>query len=75
MSKIKKEMNVPAVTEAAKLAGKQLSAWTAVETRAKSMLDAAQKEDVSTSFAEFRFTGCSVQGIVKAGNVVLKIED
>jgi hypothetical protein len=69
-----KSKNVPAVTEAARDASKTLSVWSAVETRAKQLKDAAEKQEANGSFAEIHFTGARVQGVIKAGDVVLKID-
>ena len=69
-----KHKNVPAITEAAKQAAKALSAWTAVEAHGKRILEATNDAAVSGDFAELHFRGASVQGVVKVGNVVMKIE-
>ncbi len=67
--------NVPAITEAAKQAAKSLTAWAAVEAHGKRILDAAKEANTVTGdFAELHFRGTSVQGVVKVGNVVMKIE-
>lgn len=63
-----------AITEAAKQAGKQLSAWAAVEAHGKRILEATKDAEVTGDFAELHFSGARVQGIVKVGNVVMKIE-
>ena len=62
------------ITAAAKEASQSLSAFTAVEAAAKRITDAVKTEDVTGSFAEFAFEGARVRGVVKAGSVVIKID-
>ncbi len=69
-----KKSNVPAITEAAQQAAKTLTAWTAVEAHGKRILEAAKDAKVTGDFAELHFSGARVQGVVKVGNVVMKIE-
>ncbi len=63
-----------AITETARAAGAQLTAWGAVEAHAKRILDATKEAEVNGDFAEIHFSGNHVQGVIKAGNVVLKID-
>jgi hypothetical protein len=63
-----------AVTEAASQAAKSLSAWGAVEAQAEKMLHAVQNTQAKGDFAELHFNGDHVQGVVKVGNFVMKIE-
>ena len=65
-----------AISDAAQSAAGALSAWGAIEARAKSILAAteAQEATASGSFAEIHFTHGNVRGVIKAGDVVLKIE-
>ncbi len=72
MAKTKERL--PSVTEAARSAGKALSAWAAVEVAAKKAVGAAEAKAAPESFAEFHFTGATVRGVVKAGSCVLKVE-
>jgi hypothetical protein len=69
-----KSRNVPAVTEAAKEASRHLSAWEAVEAHGKRILEAAKDEEISGDFAEVHFSKGEVAGVIKVGNVVLKIQ-
>ena len=59
-----------AITDAART----LSAFAALELEAQKRLTQVEEAEPASSFAEFRFCNGSVQGVVKAGNVVLKIE-
>lgn len=62
------------ITDLARETGKQLNAWSAVEAHAKRQLDATRGTEVNGDFAELHFSGASVKGVVKVGNVVMKIE-
>ncbi len=70
-----KPTGTKAITTLAQQAGKQLDAWAAVEANAKRILDVTKEADVTGDFAELHFTGARVQGVVKVGNVVMKIEN
>lgn len=63
-----------AITEAAKQAANQLTAWAAVEARAKHLHADATAQPLTGNFAEIHFTGARIQGVIKAGDVVLKID-
>ena len=66
--------NVPAITEAALQAAKSLTAWDAVKAHGKRIHEASRDATVTGDFAELHFSGARVQGVVKVGNVVMKIE-
>lgn len=71
---VKSKTNNLAVTEAARSAAKSLSAFTAVEAQARKIMEAVTTEEPSGNFAEVRFAGAEVTGVIKVGNVVLKIQ-
>ncbi len=62
------------ITAAAQSAAKTLSAFTALEVHAKRVQDAVKEEEVNADFGEFHFSQHGIQGAVKAGNVVIKID-
>ncbi len=62
------------VTAAAQAASKTLSAFTALEVNAKRITDAVKEEEVTADFGEFHFSREGIQGAVKAGSVVIKID-
>ncbi len=62
------------ITAAAQSTAKTLSAFTALEVHAKRVQDAVKEEEVTANFAELHFTGGRIQGAIKAGNVVIKID-
>ena len=66
--------NALAISEAARQAATALTAWEAVEARAKQLRADAEAEPASTNFAEFHLTGSRIQGVIKAGEVILKID-
>jgi hypothetical protein len=47
--------------------------WRAVEANARRIAEEASRAEAPDSFAEMEFSGAVVRGVVKAGNVVLKI--
>ncbi len=69
-----KTRNLPAVTEAAKRAGLQLSTFAAVEAEAANHLRAAENKQAGQNFAEFLLSGNGSRAIVKIGDSVFKIE-
>lgn len=69
-----KKPNQIAIREAAKDAAQHLAAWTAIEAMAKENLKAVEKNEASGNFAEVHFKNGNFVGIIKAGDVVLKIE-
>lgn len=69
-----KHKNVPAVTEAARAAGKQLATWGAVEAMAKKAVESADHAANSVNFAEFLLSGTGSKAIVRIGESVFRIE-
>ena len=69
-----KHEHVPAVTEAARGAGKQLATWGAVEAMAQKTVAAAGQKTDSTNFAEFLLSGTGSKAIVKIGESIFRIE-
>jgi hypothetical protein len=63
-----------AVTEAARQAGVQLATWSAVETMAKKVNEAAERRAESNTFAEFLLSGTGSKAIVRIGDSVFRIE-
>jgi hypothetical protein len=63
-----------AVTEAARQAGTVLASWRAVEAEAQNQLEAAKVKAASANFAEFHFHDGRFCGVVKAGDLVVKVE-
>ena len=66
--------SVATITEAARSAGSKLSVWGAVEAEAKKRMIAAQEDKTGRNFAEIHFFGGSIEGVIKAGDVVLKVQ-
>lgn len=70
--------HLPAVTEAAREASTRLTSWKAVEASAKSFLKASEEATDGNNFVELHIHAgpnkTAMQGVVKAGNVILKIE-
>lgn len=62
------------ITAAAQAASKTLSAFTALEVNAKRITDAVKEEEVTANFGEIHFVGGRITGAIKAGNVVIKID-
>jgi hypothetical protein len=62
------------ITETARVAGAQLTAFSAVETNAKKILEAAIGSDKDGVAWEIHLTGKSAKGIVKTANGLLRIE-
>lgn len=69
-----KKPNQIAIREAAKDAAQHLAAWHAVEAAAEKNLKAVEKREASGNFAEVHFKDGHFAGVIKAGDVVLKIE-
>lgn len=69
-----KHKNIPAVTEAARDASKQMAAWGAVETLAKKAVKQREDAENSTDFAEFLLSGKGSKAIVRIGDSVFRIE-
>lgn len=69
-----KHKNVPAVTEAARAAGKQLATWGAVEAMARKAVAAADQKTDFANFAEFLLSGTGSKAIVRIGESVFRIE-
>jgi hypothetical protein len=61
------------VTKAAAEAAGVPTMWHAVEANARRIAEEAARAEAPDSFAEIEFSGAVVRGVVKAGNVVLKI--
>jgi hypothetical protein len=71
----KKNEMITAMAVATAQAAKSLTAWTAVEAHAKRLLeDVKETTEISGDFAEIHFVKDGVKGVIKAGNVVLKID-
>ena len=68
-----KHKNIPAVTEAARDASKQMAAWGAVETLARKAMKEREGADTS-DFAEFLLSGQGSKAIVRIGGSVFRIE-
>ena len=66
-----------AITEAAQSAAGALSAWGAIEARAKSILAATEAQEATGSgnYAEFLFSGANVRAVIKAGECIVKIDN
>ena len=69
-----KKNQVATITEAARSAGQRLSVWGAVEAEAKKRMLEASDAKVGKNFAEIHFFGGSIEGVIKAGDVVLKVQ-
>jgi hypothetical protein len=61
------------VTRAASEAAGVPTMWHAVQENARRIAEEAARGEAPDSFAEIEFSGAVVRGVVKAGNVVLKI--
>lgn len=69
-----KHKQLPAVTAAAREAGKKMATWNAVEAMGKKALDAAERKAESANFAEFMLSGEGSRAIVRIGESVFRIE-
>jgi hypothetical protein len=65
---------LPAVTEAARDAAKQLASWGAVEAMAKKAMTETEVCANSADFAEFLLSGEGSRAIIRIGGTVCRIE-
>lgn len=69
-----KHKHLPAVTDAAREAGKQLASWGAVEAMAKKAMAESEQRAQSADFAESPLSGEGSHAIIRIGGTVCRIE-